>query len=110
MDRYRLEDFIGGWIIGDFVPSVLRTPQFEAGLKIHRRGEVIQKHFHKAATEYNIVVCGQMRVNGALLAEDDVFVLKRGECVHAEVLSEEARVMVIKVPSIPGDKYPCEHS
>ncbi len=110
MDRCRLEDFVGGWIIGDFEPSLLKTDLFEACLKIHYRDEPIDRHYHEKTIEYNTLVSGEMIVNGEHLTPNDVFVLKQGECVHAEVLTEEARVMVIKVPSIPGDKFPCEHS
>ena len=110
MLRHHLDDFRKGWIIGDFEPSLCKTKAFEAGLKIHRKDEEIERHFHKEAFEYNIMVCGEMRINGQHLKANDVFIFEPGECVHAEVLTSEARVMVIKMPSLPGDKYSCEHS
>ena len=110
MQIHKLENFIGGWIIGDFEPSLVRTTAVEAGLKIHRRDEAIERHFHRDTTEYNILVAGEMIINGIHLKPEDVFVVAPSECVHVEVLTKDAKVMVIKMPSKPGDKFPCEHS
>ena len=32
MQRFKLEDFIRGWFIGDFTPSIFRTQNFEVGV------------------------------------------------------------------------------
>jgi hypothetical protein len=99
-----LSSFHDGWIIGDFCPSLLRTTLFELGLKQHTRSEVIEPHVHRRATEYNILAYGRMEVNGHCLEKGAVFVLEKGEVVRACVLSEEAGVVCLKVPSVPGDK------
>ena len=43
----RLSDFHRGWIIGDFQPSVLRTPDFEVGVMYHPKGEIWPAHTHQ---------------------------------------------------------------
>lgn len=108
MDVRRIEDFTGGWFVGDFEPTLLRTPGFEVGLKIHHRDEHIAPHIHHHVTEYNLLVRGSMRVNGRELTEGDLFILHKGERVDAEVLTDQAHVVVVKVPSIPSDKTLCE--
>lgn len=108
MDRHRIDDFVGGWFIGDFEPALLRTDAFEAAFKLHRRDEPIAPHIHHETTEYNVVTVGEMRINGADLGAGDVFVLHPGERVDARVLTAEAHVFCIKVPSNPGDKELCE--
>jgi len=108
VDVRRIEDFTGGWFVGDFEPTLLRTPDFEVGLKIHHRDEHIAPHIHHHVTEYNLLVRGSMRVNGRELTEGDLFVLHKGERVDAEVLTDQAHVVVVKVPSIPSDKTLCE--
>lgn len=103
-----MESFVGGWFIGDFEPAVLRTRDFEAGWKVHHRSEVIAPHIHHETTEYNVLTLGEMRVNGERLARGDLFVLRPGERVDVDVISEEAHVLCIKSPSRPGDKELCE--
>lgn len=108
MDTDRIERFKGGWFIGDFEPVLLRSKDFEVGWKVHHRDEHIEPHIHYEVTEYNLLAHGEMRVNGRHLTAGDLFVLHKGERVDAEVLTEEAHVVVVKVPSIPSDKVLCE--
>lgn len=108
MDVHRIEAFKGGWFIGDFEPHLLRTKEFEVGWKVHHRTEFIEPHIHQQVTEYNLLAHGSMKVNGRVLAPGDLFILHAGERVDAVVLTDEAHVVVVKVPSIPSDKIVCE--
>lgn len=108
MDVSRIEQFKGGWFIGDFEPTLLRSKGFEVGWKVHHRIEKIEPHIHHEVTEYNLIAHGEMRVNNRHLIAGDLFILYKGERVDAEVLSDEAHVVVVKVPSIPSDKTLCE--
>lgn len=110
MDVYRIEDFKGGWFIGNFEPALVRTPQFEVGWKIHTPEEGVVPHIHRQITEYNLVTGGRMNVNGRDLAAGDVFVLHPGERVDVEVLTPEVHVVCVKIPSIPQDKEICAPS
>jgi len=59
----------GGWFIGDFEPSVLRTSDFEVCYKEHKKGEDWPRHYHKEATEYNLLLRRQhLPCNRCLLA------------------------------------------
>lgn len=100
----RLEDFTRGWLIGDFEPSLVRTKDFEVGILNHKKDEVWPKHYHKLADEYNVLVKGKMNVNGVELNTGDVFVIEKNEVAEPKFL-EDCTVLVIKVPSVIGDKY-----
>jgi quercetin dioxygenase-like cupin family protein len=100
----RLEDFTRGWLMGDFEPSLIRTKDFEVGILNHTKGEVWPKHYHKLADEYNVLVKGKMTVNGTELNTGDVFIIKKNEVSEPKFL-EDCTVLVIKIPSIIGDKY-----
>ena len=50
----------GGWLIGDFKPSVLQTGLFEAGYKQHYKGEDWPTHYQEEAAEYNLLLHGKM--------------------------------------------------
>ena len=104
MEIRRIEDFTRGWIIGNFDPSLLKTDKFEVGLLRHKAGEVWPKHYHKVGTEYNILVNGKMIIQDKELKPGDVFVCNPGE-VADPIFIEDCTVLVVKVPSIPGDKY-----
>ena len=100
----RLEDFTRGWLMGDFEPSLIRTKDFEVGILTHTKGEVWPKHYHKLADEYNVLVKGKMTVNGIELNTGDVFIIEKNEVSEPKFL-EDCTVLVIKIPSIIGDKY-----
>ena len=100
----RIEDFYRGWLIGDFEPSLIRTKDFEVGVLTHKKGEYWPKHYHKLADEYNVLLEGKMSVNGQNLNKGDVFIIEKNE-VSEPVFLEDCTVLVIKVPSVIGDKY-----
>jgi len=104
MRRFKIKDMIGGWFIGDFEPSVLRTPDFEVCFKQHKKGEDWPRHYHKEATEYNLLLRGQMTINGQLFKAGHGFIIEPGE-VSKPVFLTDCELIIVKTPSVPGDKY-----
>ena len=104
MRKAKLSDMERGWFIGDFSPSILRSKDFEVGVLSHKRGEPWPKHFHAKATEINVLLEGQMLINGHLIGVGDIFVFEPSEVADPTFL-EDCKVLCIKTPSIPGDKY-----
>ena len=100
----KLSDYIRGWIIGDFEPSILRTKDFEVGILTHKKGEIKPPHIHKISTEYNVLLEGEVIIQGKKLVKGDVFVLKEGEIADPNFL-EDCIFLCVKVPSLPDDKY-----
>ena len=74
MNLHRLEDMKGGWVVGDFIPSVLKTKTFEVAVQTHERGYVSPLHLHKKFKEINVIVSGSITVNGRKLKDGDIFV------------------------------------
>ena len=104
MKIHKISDFKGGWFIGNFEPTLLKTEQFEVCYKLHVKGEVWPKHYHLIATEYNCLVQGSMIIQGVTLKPGDVFVIDPLE-VADPVFLEDCHIIVVKTPSVPGDKY-----
>lgn len=104
MKKYSLEDFTRGWIIGNFEPSLVKTEDFEIGILKHKKNEYWPKHFHKLADEYNVLLDGKMSINGELINKNEIFLIEKNETVKPEFL-EDCVVLVIKIPSVIGDKY-----
>lgn len=102
MDIYNINDFIGGWFIGNFNPSILKTDQFEIALKNHKKNDVIHPHYQKIMYEYNIVVSGEMIANDETLTSGDIFVYSPGEVCYVKFLTDVS-VVCIKMPSLGLD-------
>lgn len=104
MKVHKLTDFTRGWVIGDFQPSILHTPDFEVGVMYHTKGEAWPRHTHLVATEYNIMIQGDMTMQGVRLTTGDVFILVPGE-VADPTFHEDCIIVCVKVPSVKGDKH-----
>lgn len=100
----KLSDTHRGWVIGDFSPSLLQTKDFEVGILHHPKGEIWPAHYHKVATEYNILIIGKMRLCGIELTAGDTFILDPLE-VADPIFHEDCTIVCIKVPSDTKDKY-----
>jgi translation initiation factor IF-1 len=103
MIKKHITDFKNGWFIGNFEPTLFKTKDFEVAVLHHKKGKVIEKHYQKIATEYNVLISGKMLANGVEINPGDVFVYNPLEITDVQVL-EETVVICIKTPSIPEDK------
>ena len=65
---------------------------------------MVPAHYHKEGIEYNILISGKMVIQGTELNAGDVFVLDRYE-VADPVFLEDCKVVCVKTPSIPSDKF-----
>ena len=99
-----IQNYVRGWFIGDFEPSVHKTPLFEVGVLTHKKGEKWSAHFHKKAREINLLLEGRMLMHGIELIAGQIFILEPWE-VADPVFLEDCKVLVVKSPSIKGDKY-----
>lgn len=104
MKKQKLTEFKRGWIIGNFNPSILKTEDFEVSIMQHKKGEYWPAHYHKIATEYNVLVKGRMTICNEELEEGDIFILDPHEVANP-VFHEDCTIVCVKVPSIPSDKY-----
>lgn len=104
IERHHIDDFKGGWFVGDFSPSLLKTNQFEVSMKIHPKGEIWPKHYHKLATEYNCVVVGKVEIDGEIYESGDIFVIHPYFVVDPTFL-EDCHIVCVKTPSVMNDKY-----
>jgi len=107
MQVKRIEDMKGGWFIGNFDPTVLHTPDFEIGYKFHPKGEKWDVHYHKRAIEITYLVRGKMMIQGRELTSGDIFTILPYE-VADPIFLEDCEVVIVKTPSVVGDKYTVE--
>lgn len=103
MKKYHIDNFIKGWFVGNFKPSLLEA-DFEVGLHRHKAGEFHQDHFHKKSTEINLVIEGQIKINGQEFGPGEIFVLEPYEVSQVEYLTD-VKLVVVRDLSDPNDKF-----
>jgi len=104
MEVTRIENYKGGWFIGNFDPSAYKTGDFEVCYKSHMAGEKWPVHYHRESDEINLLLKGRMIVQGRELRQGDIFLIKKYE-VADPIFIEDCEVLIVKTPSRPGDKY-----
>jgi len=104
MKKFNINDFKGGWFIGDFEPTLLRTKDFEISVRHYKVGDEEEKHIHKVADEYTVIIVGTVEMNGIQYKPNDIILIEKGDVVKFSVLTD-AITIAVKVPSIIGDKY-----
>ena len=107
MRQGRLHDMVGGWFVGDFSPSLLRSKECEVAVKSYAAGDRESAHRHLVATEVTLILDGRAVMCGREFGPGDIVVLDPGEATAFEALTE-LRTVVVKLPSVAGDKYPVE--
>ncbi len=105
MKSFKLDAFSRGWICGDFYPSIIKNKNFEIGIRSYKKGEILDDHYHKELLELTVVVMGSISINGNTYSEDDIILIEKGEICHMEILSNNCKLVFIKTPSLPNDKF-----
>ncbi|MFL5740271.1 MAG: cupin domain-containing protein [Flavisolibacter sp.] len=104
MQRFELKDFTGGWFVGDFDPSLVKTGDFEVAVKNYKAGAKEKKHYHKIAVEYTLIASGKVHMNGKEFEAGCIIRIDPGEATDFEAITDTTTV-VVKLPSVKNDKY-----
>jgi beta-phosphoglucomutase len=95
---------INGWFVGDFYPAVLKTKNFEAGMKSYKKGDKEDEHYHKVATEITVIATGKVIMCDRIIGAGEMILMEPGVATSFEAL-EDTITFVIKTASVKGDKY-----
>ena len=101
----KLNDMIKGWFIGNFEPSLCKTNDVEVAVKTYKKGDKEDKHYHKIATEYTVVISGRVKMNGTEYVSGDIIVMEPNEETDFECLEDGTVNVVVKLPGANNDKY-----
>ena len=104
---YRLEDMVGGWFVGAFTPVALACAGAEVAVKTYHAGAMEMAHEHRVATEVTLLLSGRARMCDRELSAGDIVVLPPGTVTGFEAV-EDCVTVVVKTPSVLGDKYEVE--
>ena len=98
-----IKDFVNGWFVGDFEPSIFKTKDFEVSVKSHKKGEETLPHYHSSSDEINLIINGRLCVNGQNLKKGNFFIYERNDVSDVEFLTD-ALLLIVRIPSAPNDK------
>lgn len=101
----KLNDMVKGWFIGDFEPSVCKTNDVEVAVKKYKKGDCEEKHYHKIATEYTVILSGRVKMNNVEYCAGDIIVMEPEEATDFECLEDDTINVVVKLPGANNDKY-----
>lgn len=104
MKRFDVSKFIGGWFIGNFDPSIIKTDQFEVSVKSYKAGDTERRHVHNEAVELTVVTSGVVKMNGQIFCEGEIIFIDKGESTDFNAM-EDSKTVVVKMPSVIGDKH-----
>ena len=104
MQKFDAAQFVGGWFVGNFSPAAYKTDAFEVSYKEHYAGEYWATHYHAQSDEINYLISGKMEINEEQLEGPVVFLISKNE-IARPVFHTDVKLIVVKVPSIPGDKF-----
>jgi len=111
---YSIDWMKNGWFIGNFYPSAFISEAFEVGHLKHKAGDKSDGHFHKKMTEINYLIKGKIKFDTMKIVDGKQWIIeaKQGfiwvtepNQVYGIEFVEDSELIVIKTPSVPGDKY-----
>ena len=105
MKTEKLQNMKGGWFIGNFEPSLLKTDDCEVAVKTYKKGDYEEAHYHKVATEHTVIITGRVRMNGIEYCAGDIIVMEPNESTDFEALEDDTINVVVKIPGVNDDKY-----
>ncbi len=104
MDKYNINDFVRGWFVGGFEPTLFKTTDVEVALQHFSKGEFEASHCHKVATEITVIVSGKAKMKDVILNSGDILRINPGEYTDFLAL-EDTVTAVVKLPGALNDKY-----
>jgi hypothetical protein len=104
LEKFELEDMIKGWFIGDFEPTLYKTNDVEVAIKHYKAGDFEESHYHKIATEFTIVLNGQIEMDGNKYINNDIVKIAPGVSSDFKAITDVTTV-VVKIPGTMNDKY-----
>ena len=99
-----LSNYIKGWVVGNFEPTLFKTKDLEVGIKYYNAGVVETAHYHKISTEYTFILSGSVEMLESEFNKGDIVKIEPNVVNQFKSLTD-CILMVIKVPSSIDDKY-----
>lgn len=100
----KLEAMEKGWFIGNFNPTLFATEDVEVAVKKYAAGASEPSHYHRVATEFTVIIEGEVEMNGERFVSGDIIVISPFEKTNFIAITDTVTT-VVKIPGAPNDKY-----
>jgi dTDP-glucose pyrophosphorylase len=100
IEVFKLHNFVNGWIIGNFEPSLLKNSGVELAVMNKKKGKGIHDyHYHEQCVEINVLIKGKMMCNNKIIEENDIFIFNKNVPSIYEYLEDCTFVVFKNKPS-----------
>ena len=93
-----IDNMVRGWFVGAFTPTAWHSAHVEVGYRVHEAG-IRDWHYHTHVTEINLIISGEMIIQGVHLKAGDIFELAPYEVTNPEFLTD-CGIVCVKFPSM----------
>lgn len=93
-----INHMVRGWFVGAFEPTAWHSAEVEVGYRVHEAG-IRDWHYHTHVTEINLIISGEMIIQGQHLKAGDIFELAPYEVTDPEFLTD-CGIVCVKFPSM----------
>ena len=100
----KLSSMKGGWFVGNFEPTLIKTTDVEVAVKSYKSGDYESAHYHKIATEITVIVTGEVKMFGQIFEAGDIVIVEPGDVTDFTAL-KDSKCAVVKYPGANNDKY-----
>ena len=106
MKIVNFSNFKGGWLVGDFEPSLFKRKDIEVGVHHIKKGYISDGHFHINSNEYNLLIKGSVlnTITKVIHNEGEIIIFEPKDRSNLEFL-EDTIILVIRDASDPKDKF-----
>jgi mannose-6-phosphate isomerase-like protein (cupin superfamily) len=104
LEKFEIKNMFKGWFIGNFEPTLYQTNDVEVAVKHYKAGDFENTHYHKIATEFTVILNGQVEMNGVIYNDNDIVKVNPGVSTDFKAITDVVTV-VVKIPGATNDKY-----
>lgn len=103
MEKFNINEFFKGQLIGDFEKSLLNTKDFELSITKYNAEDYEISYYNEVATKYIIVISGKIAINGEEYHENEIIVIPPNQDTDLYAFTDTT-IVTVKTASIQGDK------
>jgi hypothetical protein len=104
LEKFEINNMFKGWFIGNFEPTLYQTNDVEVAIKHYKAGDFENTHYHKIATEFMVILNGQVEMNGVKYYHNDIVKVNPRVSTDFKAITDVTTV-VVKIPGAPNDKF-----
>lgn len=101
-----IDIFKNGWFVGYFEPSLVKTKNFECGVKFMKKGDINPSHYHAESVEINYISYGKVMFNDVVFESNSIVLIEKNECSKFVCL-EDCCIFIVRDNSNNLDKHEC---